>query len=324
MIDPSPVDAASTETAVGFGLLVPTLAEFEPFGLPEFKAAAALGDRADLDVLWVGDHLMYSAPILDSTVSIAILGALTTRVKVGTNVLQLPLRRPIDVAKSFASISDLTGDRVILGIGVGGGFEPEWAAAGVSLRERGARCDEAIDALHWYWSGEARDGRFAHSPGVAIDPPPVGGRVPIWVGGRADAAVRRAARCDGSLNMWVSLERCSLIRDQITEMRGGDVAGFTFGLELLAHIDDDHDQARRTTRESLTRLNLDADALEKYTAFGPPEAVAAQVGAYLDAGVQHVSFYLPTRGWLRQATRLVDEVIPLVRAGRPALATTEV
>lgn len=316
--------SSTPEPAVGFGLLVPTLAEFEAFGLPEFRAAAALGDRADLDVLWVGDHLMYSAPIHDATVSTAILGALTSRVKVGTNVLQLPLRRPIDVAKSFASISNLTSGRVVLGIGVGGGFEPEWAAAGVSLRERGARCDEAIDALHWYWAGDTRDGRFAHSPGVAIDPAPSGGRVPIWVGGRADAAVRRAARCDGSLNMWVSPDRCALIRDQITEMRGGDIASFTFGLELLAHIDDDHDRARRTTRESLVRLNLDLDALEKYTAFGSPHAVADQVGAYLDAGVQHVSFYLPTEGWLSQATRLVDEVIPLVRAARPALATTEV
>lgn len=314
----------ATSSSVGFGLLVPTLAEFEPCGLADLRAAAELGDRADLDVLWVGDHLMYSAPILDSTVAVSVLGALTSRVKVGTNVLQLPLRRPVDVAKSFASLSYLTQDRVILGVGVGGGFEPEWAAAGVSLRERGVRCDEAIEALHWYWSGETRHGRFAHSPGVAIDPPPVGGRVPVWVGGRAEAAVRRAARCDGSLNIWVSARRCALIREQITDLRYGRISDFVFGLELLAHVDDDPDRARRNTRGAITRLNLDPDALEKYTAFGPPQDVAATVCDFLDAGVQHVSFYLPAEGWLHQATRVVDEVIPLVRATRPALVPAEV
>jgi alkanesulfonate monooxygenase SsuD/methylene tetrahydromethanopterin reductase-like flavin-dependent oxidoreductase (luciferase family) len=304
---------------VGFGLLVPTLMEFEPCGLDRLREAARLGDEHDFDVLWVGDHLMFSAPILDATVSVAVLGAMTTRVSVGTNVLQLPLRRPVDVAKSFATISHLTGGRLILGIGVGGHFELEWAAAGVSPRERGARCDEAIDALGWYWSGTQADGKYAHSPGLAINPPPVDGRVPIWVGGRAGAAVRRAARCDGSLNIWVSPQRCAQIREEIRELRGGRLDEFTFGLELLAHVDDDADRARRDTRDAISRLHLDPDALEKYTAFGPPAAVAERVLEYMAAGVQHVSFYLPGVGWSEQARRIAEDVIPRVRASLPSV-----
>jgi alkanesulfonate monooxygenase SsuD/methylene tetrahydromethanopterin reductase-like flavin-dependent oxidoreductase (luciferase family) len=302
---------------VGFGLLVPTLMEFEPCGLDRLREAARLGDEHDFDVLWVGDHLMYSAPILDATVSTAVLGAMTTRVSVGTNVLQLPLRRPVDVAKSFATISHLTGGRLILGVGVGGEFGPEWAAAGVNPRERGARCDEAIDALGWYWSGTEADGKYAHSPGLAINPPPVGGRVPIWVGGRVGAAVRRAARCDASLNIWVSPKRCAQIREEIRELRGGRMDKFTFGLELLAHVDDDADRARCDTREAISRLHLDPDALEKYTTFGPPAMVAERVLEYMAAGVQHVSFYLPGVGWSEQARRIAEEVIPLVRARLP-------
>lgn len=303
---------------VGFGLLVPTLMEFEPCGLDRLREAARLGDEGDFDVLWVGDHLMFSSPILDATVSISVLGAMTTRVSVGTNVLQLPLRRPLDVAKSFATISHLTGGRLVLGIGVGGGFETEWAAAGVSPRERGVRCDEAIDALGWYWSGTAADGKYSHSPGLAINPPPVGGRVPIWVGGRASAAVTRAARCDGSLNIWVSPQRCAQIREEIRELRGGKMDEFTLGLELLAHVDDDAERARHDTRAAISRLNLDPDALEKYTANGPPSAVAERVLEYMAAGVQHVSFYLPGAGWSEQARRIAQEVIPLVRAGLPS------
>lgn len=308
------------DARVGFGLLVPTLMEFEDCGMEQLREAAAIGDDGDFDVLWVGDHLMFSSPILDATVSVATLAALTHRVSVGTNVLQLPLRRPIDVAKSFATISHLTSGRVVLGIGVGGGFLPEWEAAGISVRERGARCDAALEMLDALWEGTESDGRYDRSPGLAIDPPPVGGRVPIWVGGRAEAAVRRAARHDGSLNIWVSPERCRSIREQITEWRDGSVEGFTFGLELLGHVEDDLDSARRSTRAAIERLSLDADALEKYTAFGPPEIVAERVLDYVEAGVTHVSFYLPGAGWSEQARRIADEVLPLVRARLAARA----
>jgi alkanesulfonate monooxygenase SsuD/methylene tetrahydromethanopterin reductase-like flavin-dependent oxidoreductase (luciferase family) len=286
--------------------------EFEPCGMERLQEAADLGDNHDFEVLWVGDHLMYRSPILDATISVALLGSMTNRVKVGTNVLQLPLRRPVDVAKSFATISHLTGGRVILGVGVGGEFAPEWEAAGVSPRERGVRCDEAIETLHWLWEGRQEVGRFATSPGLAISPPPVGGRVPIWVGGRSEAAVRRAARCDGAINIWVSPERCSQIKSQITELRAEGSEGFTFGLELLAHIDDNEERARRNVRDSLGRLGLDPDALERYTAYGSPGRVAERVQEYADAGVQHISFYLPGEGWSEQAQRVAKEVLPLV------------
>lgn len=294
-----------------FGLMIPTLMEFEPCGFDRLKEAAQLAEEHGFEALWVGDHLLFSAPILDATVSVAMLAALTERVRVGTNVLQLPLRRPVDVAKAYSTLSYLTGGRAILGVGVGGGFSPEWDAAGVDRTKRGALCDAAIDALGWYWEGARHTGNYWHSPGVPMQPEPVGGRVPIWVGGRVDAAIRRAARCDGSLNMWVSPQRYQQIQERIIEIRG-DLDGFTVGLELLACIDDDVDRARYRVREQLRRLHLDPDRLEKYTAYGPPERVAEQIAEYESAGVDHVSVYLPTQTWSEAAWRLATEVMPMV------------
>lgn len=311
----------STPCGPQFGLLVPTLMEFEPCGMDRLREAAVLGDEFGFDVLWVGDHLMFSSPILDSTVSVAILGSLTKRVKVGTNVLQLPLRRPIDVAKSYATISHLTGARAILGIGVGGEFETEWQAAGVNRRERGARCDEAIDTIHALWRGEATSGVYASTPGLAIDPPPVGGQVPMWVGGRATAAVRRAARCDGTLSMWVSPQRCAEIRREVTQLRNGDIDGFTFGIELMAHVDDDYARGRADIRAAIERLNLDPDKIERYTAHGSPEDIAARVCEFAENGINHVSFYLPGEGWSEQAKRIALEVLPAVREHHNRTAT---
>jgi alkanesulfonate monooxygenase SsuD/methylene tetrahydromethanopterin reductase-like flavin-dependent oxidoreductase (luciferase family) len=291
--------------------MIPTLMEFEPCGFDRLKEAAQLAEEHGFEALWVGDHLLFSAPILDATVAVAMLAALAERVRVGTNVLQLPLRRPVDVAKAYSTLSYLTGGRAILGVGVGGGFLPEWDAAGVDPTKRGALCDAAIEALGWYWEGTRHTGEYWHSPGVPMQPEPVGGRVPIWVGGRVDAAIRRAARCDGTLNMWVSPRRYHQIRERIVELRG-DLDGFTIGLELLACIDDDVDRARYRVREQLRRLHLDPDRLEKYTAYGPPDRVAGQIAEYESVGVDHVSVYLPTQTWSEAAFRLATEVMPMV------------
>jgi len=296
-----------------FGLLVPTLAESQPWGMEHLRAAARYGDAGDFEVLWVGDHLLYRLPILDSTVAVSVLGALTSTVCVGTNVLQLPLRRPIDVAKSFSTLSHLTNGRVILGIGVGGEFEAEWRAAGVAMKGRGSRCDEALDALRWHWAGIEKQGKHFYSPAVEVAPPPVGGTVPIWVGGRSHAAVERAARCDGSLNMFVSAQRYVDIREQILELRGGDVGRFRFGLEIMTRIGSSRDEARSALQGALRRMNLDADALERYNAFGTPQDVAETVIAFARAGVDHISFYMPGPGWADQVDQLVGGVLPLVR-----------
>ncbi len=304
-----------------FGLLVPTLMDTEPCGMTRLAEAATIGDEYPFETLWVGDHLLFHTPILDSTVALSALATMTRRVKVGSNVLQLPLRRPLDVAKSYATISHLSGGRVILGVGVGGEFAPEWSGAGVETRLRGARCDEAIEFLHHYWNGEAAEGRFATSPGIPVMPGPVGGRVPIWVGGRSAPAIRRAARCDGSLNMWVSAERYTAIKDEILRLRadvGQDGDDFSFGLELLTCIDDDREVARQETRRALERFRLDPDATGRYTAFGKPEDIAEYVSAYVRAGVRHVSFYLPGFGWSEQARRLATEVLPLLGAAPTA------
>jgi alkanesulfonate monooxygenase SsuD/methylene tetrahydromethanopterin reductase-like flavin-dependent oxidoreductase (luciferase family) len=117
--------------------------------------------------------------------------------------------------------------------------------------------------------------------------------------------------------MWVSAERYAAIKDEILGLRaaaGRDGDAFSFGLELLACIDDDREAARRETRLALDRFGLDPDATERYCAFGKPEDIAEYASGYVRAGVRHVSFYLPGFGWSEQARRLATEVLPLLGA----------
>ncbi|MPZ60594.1 MAG: LLM class flavin-dependent oxidoreductase [Propionibacteriales bacterium] len=292
--------------------MVPTLFTFEPCPMERLREAAAIGDAQDLEALWVGDHLLWNVPMHEAVSTLAMLGALTTRTKVGTNILQLPLRRPVDVAKSFATISWLTQGRVIMGVGIGGEFEAEWQAAGVDPRKRGRRCDEALQALQWFWNGDEQQGEHFVSPGVAIEPGPAE-PVPIWVGGRSDAAIRRAARWDGYLGVWLSVSRYRRIREQIESERGGD-RPFRYALQMFTRIADDRERARDVAMPAMARTyNMDPSPFEKYVAMGTPADVAEFVDTYREAGVDHVSFYLIGDDWSEQARRLSEEVLPLIQ-----------
>src|SRR5215468_10571262 len=140
----------------------------------------------------------YSAgmPILEALMTLSHIAAVTTRVTLGTEVLVLPQREPVLVAKQVSTLDTLSGGRVRLGVGVGW-QESEYEALGETFRTRGARMDEAITLMRAYW-GEARvDFAGAHYRAVAMamEPkPPQGRQIPVWIGGYSEAAFRRVGR----------------------------------------------------------------------------------------------------------------------------------
>jgi probable F420-dependent oxidoreductase len=162
------------------------------------RAADELGFRA----LWSADHLLppTSAPrfgrVFEPLVSLAYVASITQRVRLGTSVIVLPMRNPFVVAKQVATLDALSGGRVILGIGVGWSAE-EFANVGADFHTRGARMEEAIRLFHHLWSGSqaAFEGRFYAYPGGLFDPLPIQGTdLPLMIGGRSDAALKRVAR----------------------------------------------------------------------------------------------------------------------------------
>ena len=135
-------------------------------------------------------------PILEALTLLAHLAAVTTRVTLGTEVLVLPQRQPALVAKQISTVDTLSGGRVRLGVGVGW-QESEYEALHADFRTRGARMDEAIALLRTYWTEPQISAKGAHYPTtlMAMEPkPPQGGRLPIWIGGNSEAALRRTGR----------------------------------------------------------------------------------------------------------------------------------
>jgi probable F420-dependent oxidoreductase len=134
-------------------------------------------------------------PILEAIVLMAQLAAVTERIGLATEVLVLPQRQPVLVAKQISTLDTLSGGRVRLGVGVGW-QQSEYDALGQDFSNRGSRMDEAIRLIRSYWSDEQidLDGEHYSSTAMAMEPkPPRNGGPPIWIGGGSKAALRRVA-----------------------------------------------------------------------------------------------------------------------------------
>ncbi len=198
-----------------------TLPGTGPLATPEaLTAVAARAEAAGFTSVWATDHVALplrsasrypyttdgappwapTIPYLDALTALGWAGAVTRRVRLGTSILILPLRPPLLVAKTVATLDHLSGGRVILGVGAGWLAE-EFALLGQPFRDRGRRTVEAIRVLRACWSGDPVQfhGRFYDLPPFAMAPKPAqGARLPILGGGESDAALRRVAEaCDG-------------------------------------------------------------------------------------------------------------------------------
>jgi probable F420-dependent oxidoreductase len=253
-----------------------------------FREVAQLAEAAGFDSLWAGDHISFENPLLDVTVALSAFAAWTERIQLGAGVVLLPLRAPAVVAKEFASLDYLSGGRVVLGVGVGGEGEKDFEAVGVPIGERGARTDEAMRALRALFGGSPASfsGSFWSFDGVSIEPLSAQpGGPPLWVGGRSEAALRRAGELgDGWLPIWVSPER---LANGIAELPDR----VTRAVMLPTRVGGTAEEARLYLSRRYG-TDISAKAVERYCVYGPPEACAERVAAYVEAGAEHVVFNL--------------------------------
>ncbi|MBE1491699.1 LLM class flavin-dependent oxidoreductase [Plantactinospora soyae] len=162
------------------------------------------------DLLMVSDHVavtpdvaeQYPAPFYEPFTTLAWLAGITSRVRLGTTVLIVPYRHPLLVARMAANLNQLSGGRLVLGVGVGWARQ-EFAALGVPFAQRGRLTDEHLQAIRAAW---ADDGDYQ------------AGDIPIWVGGNSDAGQRRAVRLGDAWHpLRFTLDWYSGALDRLTE-----------------------------------------------------------------------------------------------------------
>ena len=174
------------------------------------------GEDAGFESAWTVDHVavpeghesaypysdngrmagdIYNMPIPDPLIWMSYIAAVTSRINLATGILILPQRNPVVAAKQIATLDQMSGGRVLLGIGVGW-LEEEFKALGVPFDDRGRRTDEYVNVMRELWSAEKPcfDGEFVQFDNTHCQPQPVNGAVPIIVGGHSQFAARRAGR----------------------------------------------------------------------------------------------------------------------------------
>jgi alkanesulfonate monooxygenase SsuD/methylene tetrahydromethanopterin reductase-like flavin-dependent oxidoreductase (luciferase family) len=261
------------------GINLPTFDPLRIGGRPKFVESARLAEDSGFDAVWVGDHLHVPSPVYDSTVALSAVAATTTHVKLGFGVMLLGLRQPAWIAKQLTTIDALAPGRLLLGVGVGGEFPAEFEALGLNVRQRGQLLDRALEELPDWLEGRSTP---ALSPTISAMPP-------IWIGGRSEAAMQRAARVgDGWLTMWMTTERVRQSAAVLTEQ--SQALGRprpALGLALSVHVDANEGRAREEAEDYTQAMyGMPFEKVARYTPVGSAERVAEQIAAYADAGVE--------------------------------------
>ncbi|MGW7681394.1 LLM class flavin-dependent oxidoreductase [Kribbella sp. NPDC054772] len=247
---------------VEIGMILPTSSpeSGRPI-LGDVRESARYAEEVGLDSVWSTDHLVASAPMLDSSVVLATAAAVTERITVGYNVMLLALRPVAWAAKQINTLQLVSNDRLVLGIGTGNPAHGDagWRAAGVEFSERGRLTDEALAVLPDLIAGKPTtvgpDLEVTLSPGSKVPP--------IFVAGSGARAHRRAARyADGWATIALSPDEVRANLASINELADG-----------------------KTLKATVVAPQLDGDPLE-------------QLAAYEAAGVERV-ILPPTGDWRR-------------------------
>jgi alkanesulfonate monooxygenase SsuD/methylene tetrahydromethanopterin reductase-like flavin-dependent oxidoreductase (luciferase family) len=283
----------SSGNAVEVGVRVPRALFAD--GVDRVAGFTAAAEAAGLDRLWVGDHVSFKGGQgYDGLLQATALVTLTRRVAVQTAVYLLPLRHPLPVARQVASVAELAPGRLVFGVGVGGDDPAEVANSGVDPATRGRRMDESLALVRRLLAGEIVDHRGEHFAleGAAIRPTPEPA-VPIVVGGRAPAALRRAGRLgDGWLGVWVSPERfaesTASVAEAASEAGRRDVA-WQHGLLAWCGFGRSAVLARPALAAAMEELyQLPFERFARHSPHGPPDDVAAALAPYVDAGASTI------------------------------------
>lgn len=279
-------------------------------------------EQLGFDSGFITDHLLaaqnfYSVHFLEPVTTLSLVAGATTRVRLGTSIMIMPLRNPVVLAKELATLQFLSNERVILGAGVGW-YAPEFEAIGTKKSERGRRTDEILDVMEALWSGKSvtYNGDFYQVDNAFIEPrteqPPT-----LWVGGGsqladeqspelprfAEAVKARVRRGQG----WIARPTApseAIASDwnelsSYLQQHGADPAEYVPAHENFIHLvlTDERERALAEQVEAFSQVmssDRGSDYLEKVYLFGTPDEIVEKLQARINAGIEYFVLHTMT------------------------------
>jgi probable F420-dependent oxidoreductase len=277
-----------------------------------------LCENSEIDSIWFSERLSSPIPVPEPVTTMAAVASRTKRLKFGPSVITLPFRSPVVLARELAMIDVLSKGRMLPAIGIGAEDERSFRAAGVPMRERARRTDEAIKIMRACWAGEpvTYEGAYWQLDNITVLPRPVQNPMPLWIGGNSDAAAKRAGRLgDGWIPSFITPERLGegiKVALETAKQSGRELEIDHFGALFYYYLDTDPAAARAVAQPLLPPGRADAPTMQRCTAFGPPEIVRERLEQYVAQGGS--KFILrplcPPDQMLDQLAWLARDVVP--------------
>jgi probable F420-dependent oxidoreductase len=276
------------------------------------ERAEALG----LESAWVVEQVLGSIPSLEPVECLTWAAALTERMRLGTAVLLTPLRSPVHLAKSLATLDQLSGGRLDVGIGLGGNTKV-YPAYGIAAARRVARFNEGLRLMRALWT-EPRvtfAGEFWQLENAAMEPKPVQRpHPPLWLGGHHPDALRRAVGWAagfmgaGSTSTATFAQEVELLRGFLAEARR-DPATMDVGKRVYVAVDQDRERAGRRLAEYFGAFYGRPQLAAEVSVWGSVDQCIAGLREVVGAGARLLMLN-PVFDELEQLETLVADVVP--------------
>ena len=276
-----------------------------------------------------GEHFMRGDPPGPSHASLPVLAVAagaTTSIRLLSSIVLAPFYHPLMLARMTATLDAASNGRLTLGVGIGGEYPSEFENSGLRVNQRGRRTDECLEVMRRLWQGDKVDfdGRHFRLSGAEINPLPFQRpHPPVWVSGRRDAAMERAARFGEG---WVpyfydppryrdSVEKIAAFADE----QGRPLNGFQWGFFPYISIYDTEQEAAEIAARQLGGQYLYGgdfiNIVRRYCLLGTPEQCAERLQEYIDAGARHIVFSItcPPEDRERHIEDIAAKLIPMFR-----------
>lgn len=308
--------------------------------LSELWELAETAQQLGYDSIWTIHHYLANLATLQPISMTARLSAITDNMTIGTAILLAPFLHPVHMAEEFATLDQISGGRVVLGLGAGY-RDNEFDAFGIPRSQRAGRLTESIEIIRALWSGQEVDyqGRHYRVSGHTISVPPhQPGGPPIWIGAGAKPAVKRAARMGDA---WFApgnspnpryLEKALALHDQALAEAGKTRNGREYPaiVELFCGADEqaaveaalpfiEKEYMIYSEYEAISWQKSRIEDLVKSTFLvGSPATLIARIEALRTLGINHLVFRpfwtgMPAEVSTASVTRFAEEVIPHFR-----------